>query len=90
MGYDGNSKVSFTSRVDVGRFVAHVLTKLPPSELQNKVFRIQGDEKVTILATCLARLHSHDLFTDLESTLQGVRSEDGQEARSHIHSSGGT
>ena len=32
-----------TTRNDVGRFLAHVLTTLSPAELANKTFSIQGD-----------------------------------------------
>lgn len=39
----GNTPGSFTADEDVGGFVAHVLTTLPPSELNNRIFRIEGD-----------------------------------------------
>jgi hypothetical protein len=39
----GDAPVSFTSMVDVTGFVAYVLTTLPPRELENRTFRIQGD-----------------------------------------------
>nr|GAT55866.1 predicted protein [Mycena chlorophos] len=39
----GNMPCSFTASEDVAGFVAHVLTTLPPSELHNKTFRLQGD-----------------------------------------------
>ncbi|TFY63177.1 hypothetical protein EVG20_g6417 [Dentipellis fragilis] len=43
VGGDGNSPVSFTSRTDIGRFLAYTLTTLSPDQLSNKVFRIEGD-----------------------------------------------
>ncbi|KAA1474793.1 NAD-P-binding protein [Dentipellis sp. KUC8613] len=43
VGGDGNAPVSFTSRTDIGRFLAYTLTTLPPSQLSNKTFRIEGD-----------------------------------------------
>ncbi|KAA1474792.1 NAD-P-binding protein [Dentipellis sp. KUC8613] len=43
VGGDGNTPLSWTSRTDIGRFVAHALTTLPPNELNNKIFRIEGD-----------------------------------------------
>jgi hypothetical protein len=39
----GDAPVSFTSMADVTGFVAYVLTTLPPRELENRTFRIQGD-----------------------------------------------
>ncbi|KAK0476167.1 hypothetical protein IW261DRAFT_1368076 [Armillaria novae-zelandiae] len=39
----GNTPSSFTADEDVGGFVAHVLTTLPPSELNDRVFRIEGE-----------------------------------------------
>ncbi|KAJ7311550.1 hypothetical protein DFH08DRAFT_822658 [Mycena albidolilacea] len=39
----GDAAVSFTSIADIAGFVAYVLTTLPPSELANRTFRIQGD-----------------------------------------------
>ncbi|KZV70022.1 NAD-P-binding protein [Peniophora sp. CONT] len=42
-GGDGNAKLSFTSRADIARYVAYVLTTLPPSETKNKTFRIEGE-----------------------------------------------
>jgi len=38
----GETKGSFTAVKDISGFTAHVLTTLPPSELQNAVFKIQG------------------------------------------------
>jgi len=35
--------VSFTPRLDVARYVAHVLTTLPASKLEWRIFRIEGD-----------------------------------------------
>ncbi|KAJ7311547.1 hypothetical protein DFH08DRAFT_718322 [Mycena albidolilacea] len=39
----GDAAVSFTSIADIAGFVAYVLTTLPPSELANRTFRVQGD-----------------------------------------------
>ncbi|KAF8147774.1 hypothetical protein K438DRAFT_2087832, partial [Mycena galopus ATCC 62051] len=39
----GDAPVSFTSIADIAGFVAYVLTALPPSELEKRTFRIQGD-----------------------------------------------
>ncbi|KAH7921963.1 NAD(P)-binding protein [Leucogyrophana mollusca] len=38
----GNTPVSFTASEDIGGFLVHVLLTLPPSKLNNAVFRIQG------------------------------------------------
>ncbi|KAJ7498111.1 hypothetical protein B0H11DRAFT_1998719 [Mycena galericulata] len=39
----GEVPVSFTATEDIAGFVAHVLTTFPPSELENRVFRLEGD-----------------------------------------------
>ncbi|KAJ7244033.1 hypothetical protein C8J57DRAFT_1365262 [Mycena rebaudengoi] len=39
----GTPPVSFTSIGDIAGFVAYILTSLPLSELENKIFRLQGD-----------------------------------------------
>ncbi|KAF7310461.1 NmrA domain-containing protein [Mycena chlorophos] len=39
----GEVPVSFTSLADITGFVVYVLTSLAPSQLENKVFRVQGD-----------------------------------------------
>ncbi|KAJ7336274.1 hypothetical protein DFH08DRAFT_706477 [Mycena albidolilacea] len=38
----GEAQVSFTSIADMAGFVAYVLTNLPPSELEDRVLRIEG------------------------------------------------
>ncbi|KAJ7677353.1 hypothetical protein B0H17DRAFT_1170410 [Mycena rosella] len=42
----GEVPVSFTSVADIAGFVAHVLTTLPPSELENRTFRLEGDRAI--------------------------------------------
>ncbi|KAJ7116419.1 hypothetical protein C8R44DRAFT_627789 [Mycena epipterygia] len=39
----GDAPVSFTATLDIAGFVAYVLTHLPPSELEDRVFRLEGD-----------------------------------------------
>ncbi|KAJ7144904.1 hypothetical protein C8R43DRAFT_559122 [Mycena crocata] len=39
----GEAPVSFTSIADIAGFVAHVLTTLPPAELNDRIFRLQGE-----------------------------------------------
>ncbi|KAJ6570253.1 hypothetical protein DFH09DRAFT_1261262 [Mycena vulgaris] len=39
----GEAPVSFTSISDIAGFVAHVLTALPRSELEDRVFRLEGE-----------------------------------------------
>lgn len=47
-GGDGNAKLSFTSRVDVARFVVYVLTTLAPEETVSKSFRIESQRLVRL------------------------------------------
>jgi len=44
-GGDGNTTIPFTSRTDIARYVSYVLTHLPPEQLENRAFRIAGDNK---------------------------------------------
>ncbi|KZO93528.1 NAD-binding protein [Calocera viscosa TUFC12733] len=39
----GSNLVSFTSRMDIARYVVHVLTTLSPSKLENAIFRIEAE-----------------------------------------------
>ncbi|KAJ7459626.1 hypothetical protein B0H11DRAFT_2059333 [Mycena galericulata] len=39
----GETPVSYTSVSDIAGFVAYVLTTLPPSKLEDRIFRLQGD-----------------------------------------------
>ncbi|KAF7366620.1 NmrA domain-containing protein [Mycena sanguinolenta] len=39
----GEAPVSFTAVSDIAGFVAYVLTSLPPSELQDRMFRLEGE-----------------------------------------------
>ncbi|KAM0752040.1 NAD(P)-binding protein [Meredithblackwellia eburnea MCA 4105] len=41
----GEQPVTWTARPDIATFLAHVLTTLPPAELNDRVFRIEGDRK---------------------------------------------
>ena len=43
---DGTALISFTDRRDVARYVAYVLTTLPPTRLANREFRIEGQRAV--------------------------------------------
>jgi len=45
VGLDGNAVNSFTAQSDIGRYVAYVLTNLPRSKIEWRVFRIEGDRK---------------------------------------------
>lgn len=39
----GDQKASFTDPADIASFTAYVVTHLPPSELFNKIFRLEGE-----------------------------------------------
>lgn len=39
----GDVPLSLTAEEDVAGFVAHITTTLPPAELANRTFRVQGD-----------------------------------------------
>jgi len=45
VGGDGNKQITFTSRVDVARYICYVLTQLSPEQLKNRSFTIAGDNK---------------------------------------------
>ncbi len=46
VGLDGNALNSFTAQSDIGRYVAYVLTNLPRSKIEWRVFRIESERKV--------------------------------------------
>jgi hypothetical protein len=48
IGGEGKTPISFTARRDVARFVAHVLTTLPLSDLTGRTFRIEGERTVRL------------------------------------------
>jgi len=43
IGGEGNSPLSFTTRPDIARYLAYVLTTLPPSKLEWRTFAIEGE-----------------------------------------------
>ncbi|KAH9978223.1 hypothetical protein BGW80DRAFT_1456305 [Lactifluus volemus] len=45
VGGDGDTQISFTSRLDIARYVSYVLTHLPVEQLENHSFRLAGDIK---------------------------------------------
>ena len=45
IGGEGKSPISFTTRRDLARFVAHALTELPREKIEWRIFRIEGDRK---------------------------------------------
>jgi hypothetical protein len=46
VGLDGNAINSFTAQSDIGRYLAYVLTNLPRSKIEWRIFRIEGERKV--------------------------------------------
>lgn len=46
IGLDGNALNSFTAQSDIGRYVGYVLTNLPRSKIEWRIFRIEGERKV--------------------------------------------
>ncbi|KAH8108719.1 hypothetical protein DFH11DRAFT_1631869, partial [Phellopilus nigrolimitatus] len=46
IGGSGTVPISFTTRADIGRFVAHSLTALPRAKIEGRIFRIEGDRIV--------------------------------------------
>ena len=54
-GGSGDSSLTFTHRIDVVRYMANVLTHIPPSELAWKALRLQGE--LTVCPSPLTRLN---------------------------------
>lgn len=46
-GGDGNTPISWTSTSDVASFLVHVLTTMPPSELEWCAFYLEGERAVS-------------------------------------------
>ncbi|KAJ7284600.1 hypothetical protein C8J57DRAFT_1289057 [Mycena rebaudengoi] len=70
----GTSPVSFTSIGDIAGFVAYILTSLPPSELENKIFRLQGD-----------RMSSNELGGLFKTTVEHVDEITGEDGGLKTH-----
>jgi len=56
----GQTKASFTAPDDIAGFTAYVLTTLPPSQLANAIFRIQGSH-VTLVEVAGILGHENDI-----------------------------
>ena len=52
-GGSGDFNLTFTHRIDVARYMANVLTRIPPSELAWKTLRLQGE--LTVCPSPLTR-----------------------------------
>ena len=46
VGGNGNEQITFTSRLDIARYLSYVLTRLPQEQLKNRAFSIAGENKV--------------------------------------------
>ncbi|KAJ7165428.1 hypothetical protein C8R46DRAFT_1098572, partial [Mycena filopes] len=53
----GDTPVSFTSLDDITGYVVHVLTTTPPSELENRILRLEGDRAT--LRELAAKFNTH-------------------------------
>ncbi|KAJ7174103.1 hypothetical protein C8R43DRAFT_873581 [Mycena crocata] len=62
----GDKPVSFVSVPDIAGFVAHVLTTLSPAELENQVFRLEGE-----------RASLNELAAQLDASVEHVDSIEG-------------
>ncbi|SCV70182.1 BQ2448_1576 [Microbotryum intermedium] len=80
--YSLNSQISWTTRRDIARFVAHALAHFKPSQLENKALRIEG-----------TRATSRDVVSMYERTHPGkhiaITTESEDEAKEFIKSNPG-
>ncbi|KAJ7246109.1 hypothetical protein B0H12DRAFT_1187384 [Mycena haematopus] len=67
----GDTPISFTSLGDIAGFMAHVLTTLPPSQLENRILRLQGARATwnEIAAACNLSVDRVDAIDGAESFL---------------------
>jgi len=65
----GEASVSFTSIPDIAGFVAYVLTNLPPSELEDRILRLEGE-----------RASLNDIAAQFKTTVEHVDSITGEGA----------
>ncbi|KAJ7723003.1 hypothetical protein DFH07DRAFT_759717 [Mycena maculata] len=70
----GTAPVSFTAVPDIAGFVAHVLTTLPPAELEDRVFRLEGE-----------RLCMNDIGALLGTTVEQVESIGGDKGETQTY-----
>ncbi|KAF7334642.1 NmrA domain-containing protein [Mycena venus] len=64
----GDAQASFTSIADVAGFVAYILTSFPPSEVEDRIFRLEGD-----------RASLRDLAVRFNTTMEHVSRIEGEE-----------
>ncbi|KAJ7503225.1 hypothetical protein B0H11DRAFT_1853397 [Mycena galericulata] len=64
----GDAQASFTSVTDIAGFVGYILTSLPPSELNDHIFRLEGD-----------RASLQDLAMRFNTTAEHVARIEGEE-----------
>ncbi|KAJ6570212.1 hypothetical protein DFH09DRAFT_917274 [Mycena vulgaris] len=69
----GEVPVSFTAIADIAGFVAHVLTTLPVSQLENRVFRLEGE-----------RGSLNELGAKFNTSVEHVDHIDGEEWKAHL------
>ncbi|KAJ7306923.1 hypothetical protein DFH08DRAFT_901385 [Mycena albidolilacea] len=69
----GEAPVSFTAVPDIAGFVAYVLTSLPPSELQDRIFRLEGE-----------RTSLNDLGLQLGTAVEHVDRIEGDESKTGL------
>ncbi|KAJ7806864.1 hypothetical protein B0H14DRAFT_3091354 [Mycena olivaceomarginata] len=69
----GEAPVSFTAVPDIAGFVAYVLTSLPPSELQDRIFRLEGE-----------RTSLNDLGLQLGTAVEHVDRIEGDELKTGL------
>ncbi|KAJ7350870.1 hypothetical protein DFH08DRAFT_862530 [Mycena albidolilacea] len=70
----GDTPVSVTSIPDIAGFVAHVLTTAPPSELEDRILRLEGDRTTLsgLAALFNTSIEHVDGFGDARTLLQNV------------------
>jgi len=88
VGGDGKAPISWTSRTDIARFLAHVLTNTPASRLQNQVLRLEGDR---VSFNEIFRAYEQRTGTKLDVTYRTVDSlraklaENAYDFDAHLH-----
>ncbi|KAF8188783.1 hypothetical protein K438DRAFT_1593872 [Mycena galopus ATCC 62051] len=72
----GDAPISFTSLPDICGFVAYVLTSLPPSELEDRILRLQGERASwnEVAALLDASIEHVDVLTDDKAALTALLS----------------
>ncbi|KAJ7661594.1 NAD-P-binding protein [Mycena polygramma] len=83
--HDWDTPLSFTTQMDIARFVAHALVYLPRSHLEDKILRIEGDrQSMASLVSAFLEKTGRPKLTDMAVTVHSRQELDEELARDAV------